>query len=117
MVLSRSISQTEGEGTKKISFEVNLVMSCHIFFIFKLMAFMPASFHVYEISFYYFRFHLRWGCREVLYDKSADGETYVTGLAMSKVVYSELYLHFFRSYVLMLQFVPVFTTLHFEFYS
>ncbi|KAL5768282.1 hypothetical protein ACOSP7_014839 [Xanthoceras sorbifolium] len=30
------------------------------------------------------RFHLRWGCREVLYDQSADGETYVTGLAMSK---------------------------------
>ncbi|KAH7543215.1 hypothetical protein FEM48_Zijuj02G0160700 [Ziziphus jujuba var. spinosa] len=30
------------------------------------------------------RFHLRWGCREILYDKSADGETYVTGLAMSK---------------------------------
>ncbi|XWS57656.1 hypothetical protein CRYUN_Cryun09bG0192100 [Craigia yunnanensis] len=31
------------------------------------------------------RFHLRWGCREMLYDKSADGETYVTGLATSKV--------------------------------
>ncbi|EOY11130.1 Zeta-carotene desaturase [Theobroma cacao] len=30
------------------------------------------------------RFHLRWGCREILYDKSADGETYITGLAMSK---------------------------------
>ncbi|KAK8620253.1 hypothetical protein V6N13_066734 [Hibiscus sabdariffa] len=30
------------------------------------------------------RFHLRWGCREILYDKSADGEIYVTGLAMSK---------------------------------
>ncbi|KAL4326145.1 hypothetical protein GQ457_11G015460 [Hibiscus cannabinus] len=30
------------------------------------------------------RFHLRWGCREILYSKSADGETYVTGLAMSK---------------------------------
>lgn len=30
------------------------------------------------------RFHLRWGCREILYDKSADGDTYVTGLAMSK---------------------------------
>ncbi|XP_022158641.1 zeta-carotene desaturase, chloroplastic/chromoplastic [Momordica charantia] len=30
------------------------------------------------------RFHLRWGCREVLYDKFADGETYVAGLAMSK---------------------------------
>ncbi|KAL0347954.1 UNVERIFIED_CONTAM: Zeta-carotene desaturase, chloroplastic/chromoplastic [Sesamum angustifolium] len=30
------------------------------------------------------RFHLRWGCREVLYDRSADGGMYVTGLAMSK---------------------------------
>ncbi|TYJ95511.1 zeta-carotene desaturase [Cucumis melo var. makuwa] len=30
------------------------------------------------------RFHLRWGCREVLYDKFADGETYIAGLAMSK---------------------------------
>nr|ALQ56935.1 zeta-carotene-desaturase [Crocus ancyrensis] len=30
------------------------------------------------------RFHLRWGCREVLYEKSRNGDTYVTGLAMSK---------------------------------
>ncbi|KAK9215248.1 hypothetical protein WN944_007252 [Citrus x changshan-huyou] len=30
------------------------------------------------------RFHLRWGCREILYDKSANGETYVKGVAMSK---------------------------------
>lgn len=30
------------------------------------------------------RFHLRWGCREVLYEKSQNGDTYVTGLAMSK---------------------------------
>ncbi|XP_010419792.1 PREDICTED: zeta-carotene desaturase, chloroplastic/chromoplastic-like [Camelina sativa] len=30
------------------------------------------------------RIHLRWGCREILYDKSSDGETYVTGLAISK---------------------------------
>ncbi|CAN8260423.1 unnamed protein product [Cochlearia groenlandica] len=30
------------------------------------------------------RIHLRWGCREILYDKTADGETYVTGLAISK---------------------------------
>ncbi|KAK6120996.1 hypothetical protein DH2020_045266 [Rehmannia glutinosa] len=30
------------------------------------------------------RFHLRWGCREILYDRSADGGIYVTGLAMSK---------------------------------
>ncbi|KAL9450771.1 hypothetical protein AB3S75_012496 [Citrus x aurantiifolia] len=31
------------------------------------------------------RFHLRWGCREMHYDKSANGETFVKGLAMSKV--------------------------------
>ncbi|KAF8394403.1 hypothetical protein HHK36_020611 [Tetracentron sinense] len=30
------------------------------------------------------RFHLRWGCREILYDKSVDGDTYITGIAMSK---------------------------------
>lgn len=30
------------------------------------------------------RFHLRWGCREVLYEKSPSGDTYVTGIAMSK---------------------------------
>ncbi|KAM1038945.1 hypothetical protein ACFX13_034281 [Malus domestica] len=30
------------------------------------------------------RFHLRWGCREILYDKSSDGETYVTGFSMSR---------------------------------
>ncbi|KAI3886205.1 hypothetical protein MKX03_010725 [Papaver bracteatum] len=30
------------------------------------------------------RFHLRWGCREVLYDKTINGDTYVSGLAMSK---------------------------------
>lgn len=37
------------------------------------------------------RFHLRWGCREILYDKSACGETYVTGLAISRV-------HFYVSF-------------------
>ncbi|KAH9688120.1 Zeta-carotene desaturase /chromoplastic [Citrus sinensis] len=42
------------------------------------------------------RFHLRWGCREILYDKSANGEKYVKGLAMSKatdkkVVQAEAY--------------------------
>lgn len=31
------------------------------------------------------RFHLRWGCREVLYDRNPEGETYVSGLVMSKV--------------------------------
>ncbi|KAK8520188.1 hypothetical protein V6N12_004147 [Hibiscus sabdariffa] len=36
------------------------------------------------------RFHLRWGCREILYNKSADGETYVTGLAMSKATNKKL---------------------------
>lgn len=30
------------------------------------------------------RFHLRWGCREVLYDRTSEGETYVTGLVMTK---------------------------------
>ncbi|CAI0432562.1 unnamed protein product [Linum tenue] len=30
------------------------------------------------------RFHLRWGCRQVLYETSPDGETYVTGLAVSR---------------------------------
>ncbi|KAF3778130.1 Zeta-carotene desaturase [Nymphaea thermarum] len=30
------------------------------------------------------RFHLRWGCRDIYFDKSIDGETYVTGLALSK---------------------------------
>ncbi|XP_010934915.1 zeta-carotene desaturase, chloroplastic/chromoplastic isoform X1 [Elaeis guineensis] len=30
------------------------------------------------------RFHLRWGCREILYEKSQDGGTYVTGIAVSK---------------------------------
>lgn len=40
-----------------------------------------------ESTFLLDRFHLRWGCREILYDKSADGETYVSGIAMSKVIY------------------------------
>ncbi|KAJ8499906.1 hypothetical protein OPV22_010458 [Ensete ventricosum] len=30
------------------------------------------------------RFHLRWGCREILYEKSSDGNTYVTGITISK---------------------------------
>lgn len=30
------------------------------------------------------RFYLRWGCREILYDRSTNGETYVTGIAVSK---------------------------------
>ncbi|XP_051145004.1 zeta-carotene desaturase, chloroplastic/chromoplastic-like [Andrographis paniculata] len=35
------------------------------------------------------RFHMRWGCREVLYDKSSDGSVYVTGLAISKATEKE----------------------------
>lgn len=30
------------------------------------------------------RFHLRWGCREILHHSSVNGDTYVTGLAISK---------------------------------
>ncbi|XP_009588416.1 zeta-carotene desaturase, chloroplastic/chromoplastic [Nicotiana tabacum] len=30
------------------------------------------------------RFHMRWGCRQVLYETSSDGSMYVSGLAMSK---------------------------------
>ncbi|XP_021773115.1 zeta-carotene desaturase, chloroplastic/chromoplastic-like [Chenopodium quinoa] len=30
------------------------------------------------------RFHLRWGCRKILYDRFPNGETYVTGMAISK---------------------------------
>ncbi|KAH8491223.1 hypothetical protein H0E87_023388, partial [Populus deltoides] len=29
-------------------------------------------------------FHLRWGCRQIIYDRSPDGEIHVTGLALSK---------------------------------
>ncbi|KAL2536953.1 Zeta-carotene desaturase [Forsythia ovata] len=36
------------------------------------------------------RFHLRWGCREVLYERSSDGGIYVTGLAMSKATQKEI---------------------------
>lgn len=36
------------------------------------------------------RFHLRWGCREVLYDKFADGSVYVTGLSMSKATQQKI---------------------------
>ncbi|MTV28650.1 9,9'-di-cis-zeta-carotene desaturase, partial [Nitriliruptoraceae bacterium ZYF776] len=36
------------------------------------------------------RFHLRWGCREILYEKSANGDTYVTGLAMSKATQKKI---------------------------
>lgn len=36
------------------------------------------------------RFHLRWGCREILYDKSVNGDTYVAGLAMSKATQKKI---------------------------
>ncbi|KAH7661797.1 Zeta-carotene desaturase protein [Dioscorea alata] len=36
------------------------------------------------------RFHLRWGCREILYGKLPDGSTYVTGLAMSKATEKQI---------------------------
>lgn len=36
------------------------------------------------------RFHLRWGCREVLYDRSPDGDIYVKGLAMSKATQKKI---------------------------
>ncbi|KAL6513369.1 hypothetical protein OROGR_020855 [Orobanche gracilis] len=36
------------------------------------------------------RFHLRWGCREILYDRSSDGGVYVTGLAMSKATQKQI---------------------------
>ncbi|KAM0888411.1 hypothetical protein ACQ4PT_028364 [Festuca glaucescens] len=36
------------------------------------------------------RFHLRWGCREVIYEKSPDGQTYVKGLRISKATSSEI---------------------------
>ncbi|CAL1356407.1 unnamed protein product [Linum trigynum] len=35
------------------------------------------------------RFHLRWGCRQVLYETSPDGGTYVTGLAVSRATNKE----------------------------
>nr|GEW40814.1 zeta-carotene desaturase, chloroplastic/chromoplastic [Tanacetum cinerariifolium] len=35
-------------------------------------------------------FHLRWGCREILYEKSVNGDTYVTGLAMSKATQKKI---------------------------
>ncbi|KAH0458841.1 hypothetical protein IEQ34_011655 [Dendrobium chrysotoxum] len=30
------------------------------------------------------RFHLRWGCRQILFEKSDNGDAFVTGFAMSK---------------------------------
>lgn len=36
------------------------------------------------------RFHLRWGCREVLYDRTPEGETYVTGLVMTKATEKQI---------------------------
>ncbi|KAL0380109.1 UNVERIFIED_CONTAM: Zeta-carotene desaturase, chloroplastic/chromoplastic [Sesamum angustifolium] len=36
------------------------------------------------------RFHLRWGCREIIYDRSSDGDIYVKGLAMSKATQKKI---------------------------
>jgi len=36
------------------------------------------------------RFHLRWGCREVLYDYTTEGETYVSGLVMTKATEKQI---------------------------
>ncbi|KAK2978444.1 hypothetical protein RJ640_023603 [Escallonia rubra] len=36
------------------------------------------------------RFHLRWGCREILYERLADGDTHVRGLAMSKATQKKI---------------------------
>uniref|UniRef100_A0A7I4CSE6 Zeta-carotene desaturase n=1 Tax=Physcomitrium patens TaxID=3218 RepID=A0A7I4CSE6_PHYPA len=36
------------------------------------------------------RFHLRWGCREVLYDRTSEGKTYVTGLVMTKATEKQI---------------------------
>nr|O49901.1 RecName: Full=Zeta-carotene desaturase, chloroplastic/chromoplastic; AltName: Full=9,9'-di-cis-zeta-carotene desaturase; AltName: Full=Carotene 7,8-desaturase; Flags: Precursor [Narcissus pseudonarcissus]CAA12062.1 zeta-carotene desaturase [Narcissus pseudonarcissus] len=36
------------------------------------------------------RFHLRWGCREILYDELSNGDTYITGIAMSKATNKKL---------------------------
>ncbi|EYU22642.1 hypothetical protein ABFS82_02G099500 [Erythranthe guttata] len=36
------------------------------------------------------RFHLRWGCREILYDRSSDGGVYVTGFSMSKATQKKI---------------------------
>ncbi|KAK4739111.1 hypothetical protein R3W88_002808 [Solanum pinnatisectum] len=36
------------------------------------------------------RFHLRWGCREVLYETSSDGSVYVSGLALSKATQKKI---------------------------
>lgn len=36
------------------------------------------------------RFHLRWGCREILYERSADGHTYVSGIAMSRATQKKI---------------------------
>jgi len=36
------------------------------------------------------RFHLRWGCREILYSKNSAGETYVSGLHLSKATQKQI---------------------------
>ncbi|KAJ7541724.1 hypothetical protein O6H91_10G073200 [Diphasiastrum complanatum] len=36
------------------------------------------------------RFHLKWGCREILFDNTLKGEEYVTGLAMTKATQKQI---------------------------
>lgn len=36
------------------------------------------------------RFHFRWGCREILYDKNSEGDTFVTGLRLSKATQKQI---------------------------
>ena len=79
MVRSKSILLIEGAGA--LNNDGFIVALIH-FFNRSLITGLKS-----HLIFYWNRFHLRWGCREVLYDKSADGETYVTGLAMSRVYF------------------------------
>lgn len=36
------------------------------------------------------RFHLKWGCREIHYERSLDGSTYITGLSLSKATQKKI---------------------------
>lgn len=74
---SESTSWTEGAG---IVFDTRILPPW-------LSKFLP----IWILIHCWNRFHLRWGCRELLYDKSADGSIYVTGLSMSKVIFVFLF--------------------------
>lgn len=72
---------TEGEGLR---------LSHHNLLIYLMgyftVRYVDKNYRLIVLNFCYrHRFHLRWGCREILYDKSSDGNTYVTGVALSKV--------------------------------